>query len=83
MENATMLETATDHTPTDRIAGTLATFVHRLRPERGAADISQRARHLMLDAIGCALAARAKNSRPLRESGARTPPAAKPRAAAQ
>ena len=52
------METATDNTPTGAIASTLATFVHGLRLEQVPPDISIRARHLMLDAIGCALAAR-------------------------
>lgn len=52
------METATDHTPADAIASTLAGFVHGLRLEQVPAEVSLRARHLMLDAIGCALAAR-------------------------
>jgi len=52
------METVTDHTPTDPIAATLSGFVHRLALDRVPAEVSLRARHLMLDAIGCALAAR-------------------------
>ena len=52
------METATDHTPTDAIASTLSGFVHGLRLEQVPPEVSLRARHLMLDAIGCALAAR-------------------------
>jgi 2-methylcitrate dehydratase PrpD len=40
------------------IAVRLAAFVHDLRLEQVPAEVSLRARHLMLDAIGCALAAR-------------------------
>jgi len=53
-----MMETATDHTPTDAIASTLSGFVHGLRLEQVPPEVSLRARHLMLDAIGCAMAAR-------------------------
>ncbi len=42
----------------DPVAQALAGFVHRLRLEDVPDDVSLRARHLMLDAIGCALAAR-------------------------
>jgi 2-methylcitrate dehydratase PrpD len=42
----------------DAIAGTLSRFVNRLRLDAVPAEVSLRARHLMLDAIGCALAAR-------------------------
>jgi 2-methylcitrate dehydratase PrpD len=42
----------------DRIATTLAGFTQKLRLGDTPADVSLRARHLMLDAIGCALAAR-------------------------
>jgi len=52
--------TANNSAPTapDRIATTLAGFTHRLRLGEVPAEVSLRARHLMLDAIGCALAAR-------------------------
>ncbi|HEV7574437.1 MAG TPA: MmgE/PrpD family protein [Caldimonas sp.] len=40
------------------IATRLAAFAHDLRLERVPAEVSVRARHLMLDAIGCAMAAR-------------------------
>ena len=42
----------------DPVASTLAGFVARLQPENIPAEVSLRARHLMLDAIGCGLAAR-------------------------
>ncbi len=42
----------------DAIAATLARFVHRLARPDIPADVAERARHLMLDAIGCGLAAR-------------------------
>jgi 2-methylcitrate dehydratase PrpD len=42
----------------DPIAETLATFVAKLAPQQIPEVVSQRARHLMLDAIGCAMAAR-------------------------
>ena len=42
----------------DPVARTLAAFVATLRPESIPAEVSVRARHLMLDAIGCALACR-------------------------
>lgn len=41
----------------DPIAGTLAGFTAGLRPEQVPPEVSLRARHLMLDAIGCAMAA--------------------------
>jgi 2-methylcitrate dehydratase PrpD len=44
--------------PTDPVAQALAEFVHRLRIEEVPGDVSLRARHLMLDAVGCAMAAR-------------------------
>ena len=44
------------HPPT--IAQTLAGFVHRLQPAAIPAEVGDRAAHLLLDAIGCALAAR-------------------------
>ena len=40
------------------ISETLATFAHQLRPEQVPPEVNERARHLILDAIGCALAAR-------------------------
>jgi 2-methylcitrate dehydratase PrpD len=40
------------------IASRLAAFAHELRLERVPAEASLRARHLMLDAVGCAMAAR-------------------------
>ncbi len=51
---------ATTNTPVaaDNLARTLAGFVHSLRLERVTPEVSLRARHLILDAIGCALAAR-------------------------
>ncbi|MDB5817513.1 MAG: MmgE/PrpD [Rhizobacter sp.] len=48
----------TDKNPADPIAATLAGFTHRLQLSAVPAEVSLRARHLMLDAIGCALAAR-------------------------
>lgn len=48
----------TPHDAPDRIATTLARFTHRLRAGDVPEAIALRARHLMLDAIGCALAAR-------------------------
>ena len=45
-------------TAVDPVASTLAGFVAALRPESVPAEVSLRARHLMLDAIGCALACR-------------------------
>lgn len=42
----------------DPIARTLAGFTHRLRLADVPPEVSLRARHLMLDAIGCGLAAR-------------------------
>jgi 2-methylcitrate dehydratase PrpD len=45
-------------TADDSLARTLADFVHDLQPGQVPASVSLRARHLMLDAIGCALAAR-------------------------
>jgi 2-methylcitrate dehydratase PrpD len=42
----------------DRIASTLAGFVAALQPAQIPEEVSLRARHLMLDAIGCAMAAR-------------------------
>jgi 2-methylcitrate dehydratase PrpD len=42
----------------DAIARTLSGFAHGLQLEHVPAAVSERARHLMLDAIGCALAAR-------------------------
>ena len=41
-----------------RIARRFADFAHGLRLEEVPAEVSLRARHLMLDAIGCAMAAR-------------------------
>lgn len=49
---------STDTTTPDRIASTLASFTHTLRLDEVPEAMSLRARHLMLDAIGCALAAR-------------------------
>jgi 2-methylcitrate dehydratase PrpD len=49
---------AVPHDAPDAIATTLAGFTHRLRLSDVPEDVSLRARHLMLDAIGCALAAR-------------------------
>lgn len=49
-----------DNAP-DRIAATLAVFTHKLRLDEVPADVSLRARHLMLDAVGCALAARGED----------------------
>lgn len=45
-------------TTSDRTAATLARFTQQLQLSDVPADVSLRARHLMLDAIGCALAAR-------------------------
>jgi 2-methylcitrate dehydratase PrpD len=45
-------------TVADPVARTLAAFVAALRPESIPPEVSLRARHLMLDAIGCALACR-------------------------
>ena len=49
-------------TPADSAAPTIATrlaaFAHSLRLEGVPAEVSLRARHLLLDAIGCAMAAR-------------------------
>jgi 2-methylcitrate dehydratase PrpD len=42
----------------DPIASTLAAFVAAVNPRQIPEEVSLRARHLMLDAIGCALAAR-------------------------
>lgn len=42
----------------DPVASTLAGFVAHLQPQHIPPDVSLRARHLLLDAIGCALAAR-------------------------
>ena len=39
------------------ISETLANFTHALRSEQVPNDVSERAKHLILDAIGCALAA--------------------------
>jgi 2-methylcitrate dehydratase PrpD len=44
--------------PEDVIARTLSGFAQGLALERVPSEVSERARHLMLDAIGCALAAR-------------------------
>jgi 2-methylcitrate dehydratase PrpD len=44
--------------PADAIARTFSGFAHGLRLDRVPPAVSERARHLMLDAIGCALAAR-------------------------
>lgn len=44
--------------PADTIARTLSGFVSRMRLDQVPAAVSLRARHLMLDAIGCGLAAR-------------------------
>jgi 2-methylcitrate dehydratase PrpD len=40
------------------ISETLATFTHALDPAHIPAEVNERAKHLILDAIGCALAAR-------------------------
>ena len=40
------------------ISETLAVFAHKLRLEQVPYDVRERAKHLILDAIGCALAAR-------------------------
>jgi len=54
-----MTQTAdTPSSSSDPVAATLATFTHRLQLGDVPADASLRARHLMLDAVGCALAAR-------------------------
>lgn len=42
----------------DPVASTLAGFVAGLKPQSLPAEVSLRARHLILDAMGCALAAR-------------------------
>ncbi len=42
----------------DPVATTLAGFVAQLQPEQIPPEVSLRARHLLLDAIGCGLAAR-------------------------
>ena len=44
--------------PPDRIARTQAALVHRLKLEDVPPHVALRARHLMLDAFGCALASR-------------------------
>jgi 2-methylcitrate dehydratase PrpD len=44
--------------PADRVASTLAGFVAGLQPAQIPTEVSLRARHLLLDAIGCGLAAR-------------------------
>ena len=44
--------------PADTIARTLSGFANRMRLDQVPAEVSLRARHLILDAIGCALAAR-------------------------
>ncbi|MBI3374343.1 MAG: MmgE/PrpD family protein [Betaproteobacteria bacterium] len=49
---------AVAHTAVDSTARTLSGFVHGMRLEQVPAAVNLRARHLMLDAIGCALAAR-------------------------
>lgn len=51
------MNTETPETP-DHIASTLAGFTHRLRLSEVPAEVNERARHLLLDTIGCALAAR-------------------------
>jgi len=48
----------TPHDRPDTIATTLAGFTHRMQLSAVPANVSLRARHLMLDAVGCALAAR-------------------------
>lgn len=48
----------TDTMPTDVIASGLADFVHTLQPAAVPAASRERALHLVLDAIGCAMAAR-------------------------
>lgn len=48
----------TSNTAPDRVASKLAGFTRHLRLGDVPEDVSLRARHLMLDAIGCALAAR-------------------------
>jgi len=40
------------------LSESLANFTHALRPEQVPTEVSERAKHLILDAIGCALAAR-------------------------
>ena len=50
------MNTATPETP-DHIASTLAGFTHRLRLSEVPPEVNERARHLLLDTIGCALAA--------------------------
>jgi 2-methylcitrate dehydratase PrpD len=45
-------------TASPKIAQTLAGFVHHLAPAQIPAEVGTRAAHLLLDAIGCALAAR-------------------------
>ena len=44
--------------PADTIARTLSGFANRMRLDQVPVEVSLRARHLILDAIGCALAAR-------------------------
>jgi len=44
--------------PAPTLARQLADFAHGLRLDRVPAEVSLRARHLMLDAIGCAMASR-------------------------
>ena len=44
--------------PADTIARTLSSFANRMRLSHVPVEVSLRARHLILDAIGCALAAR-------------------------
>ena len=51
------MDPITEDTP-DRIASTLAGFTHRLRLSEVPSAVQERARHLLLDSIGCALAAR-------------------------
>lgn len=52
------IDTATADVSPDIIATTLAGFVRHLQLEQVPAEVRLRAKHLILDAIGCALAAR-------------------------
>ena len=52
----TIKDQQTTHVPP--ISETLAVFAHKLRLEQVPSDVRERAKHLILDAIGCALAAR-------------------------
>jgi 2-methylcitrate dehydratase PrpD len=54
----TTATTSSPKAPADRMASELAGFAHNLRAASIPAAIAERARHLMLDAIGCAMAAR-------------------------